>query len=76
MHGMVKYVFLIVGTLTLSLILYSWVFGAYSRQFYWNALEPAFQNSWGSATFHNGTDRTEVYDDMWNDISASEEIKW
>lgn len=73
---MVKYVFLIVGTLALSLVLYSWVFGAPSRQFYWNALEPAYQNSWGDATFHNGTDRSDVYQSMWDSISESEEIKW
>lgn len=76
MHGMVKYVFLIIGTLALSITLYTFVFGAPSRNFYWNALEPGYQDSWGKATFHNGTDRSDIYDDMWTKISESEEIKW
>lgn len=76
MHGMVKYVFLILGTLVLSLLLYTFIFGAPSRKFYWDALEPSFQESWGNATYRNGTKRTEIYDDMWSDISDSECIKW
>ena len=76
MHGMIKYVFLILGTLALSLLLYTFIFGAPSREFYWNALEPSYQDSWGAATYKNGTERTEIYDDMWSVISSGEEIKW
>lgn len=66
MNGVLKYVFLIIGTLVASLLLYMLVFGDVGRNLTWNALEPVYINEWNEATFHEGDMTSEHMTDTFN----------
>lgn len=54
MHSMVKTVFVIIGTMMLSLVLFNIVFGDIGRSLIWGDLEPIFQHNWEMNTYKDG----------------------
>lgn len=66
MNDLIKQVFLIVGTMVASLLLYMLVFGDAGRDIVWSAIEPVYINEWDVATFHEGNQTTEHMNDTFN----------
>jgi hypothetical protein len=54
MSSMVKHVFVIVGTLVLSLILFQLFLGDIGRERIWHMIEPVFKSTWNANTFNDG----------------------
>lgn len=66
-ESLIKTIFVIVGTLLVSLIMYSIIFTPKGQQFLWSAIEPAMVNQWEESSMDSGRDRTEIYDEEFND---------
>lgn len=66
-ESLIKTIFVIVGTLLVSLIMYSIIFTPNGQQFLWSAIEPAMVNQWKESSMDSGRDRTEIYDEEFND---------
>lgn len=66
MNTMVKNVFIVVGTMMFSVLVYSVMFGDVGRSFMWSNMEPMFQKNWNRYTMNDGdllTERmVEVFD--------------
>jgi hypothetical protein len=66
MSTFVKNIFLIAGTMMLSLLIFSVVFGSIGKSFMWHSMEPVFQKGWNKYTMNDGdmlTDNlTKVFD--------------
>lgn len=54
MHSVVKNVFIIIGTLVMSLLLFSLVFGDAGRGLIWEGVEPVYQANWRMNTYDDG----------------------
>lgn len=67
MHSFVKNVFIIIGTMMISLVLFFIVFGETGRGVMWGALEPVFQTNWNMNTYNDGaligTQLTHTFDE-------------
>lgn len=61
-ESLIQKVFSILGTLLVSLILFSMIFTAVGQNFLWRAIEPAMENQWKDSTLNNGAARTYVYE--------------
>ena len=66
-EGLIKLMFSIIGTLLVSIILFNMIFLQDGQKLLWNAIEPAVENQWDLSSMNSGKDRTEVYDDLFND---------
>lgn len=66
-EGLIKLMFSIIGTLLVSIILFNMIFLPDGQKLLWNAIEPAVENQWDLSSMNSGKDRTEVYDDLFND---------
>lgn len=66
--SLIKNVFSILGTLLVSLLIYSVLFTSVGQQFMWQAIEPAMEDQWRKSTMNNGVNRTEIYEESFNKI--------
>lgn len=66
-EGLIKLMFSIIGTLLVSIILFNMIFLPDGQKLLWNAIEPAVENQWDLSSMNSGKDRTEVYDDLFDD---------
>lgn len=75
MNDLIKYVFLITGTLLASLLIYGTVFGNVGRTAMWQGLEQGYISSWQMYTMHDDTtspgenNKTLMYEDIWNNLN-------
>lgn len=46
--------FVIIGTMAVSLLLFSLMFGDTGRKFMWGSMEPIFQSNWDTYTLKDG----------------------
>lgn len=67
MHNLVKDVFVLVGTLMASLLIFYLAFGEPGRQVMWTNIEPVFQDEWNNATFNNGNTTSAIINDVFDD---------
>lgn len=68
MSSFVKQIFLLVGILFLSLVLFSVILGPVSRSFVWNSVEKAYQLNWDRRTQHDGDRVSQVLTDSFNSL--------
>lgn len=61
-ESLIKTIFIILGTLLVSIIVYLLIFTPTGQQFLWNTIEPAMINQWEESSMDSGRDRTAVYD--------------
>lgn len=61
-ENLIKSTFVILGTLLVSIILFTMIFTAAGQNFMWKAIEPAMVNQWRDSTLNNGAARTYVYE--------------
>lgn len=67
-------VFKTIGTLLLSLLIYSMVFGGPARTFMWNGASIALDRTWMRYTLQDETStpgcnfRTEAYNELWDNL--------
>lgn len=66
-ENLIKTMFVVMGTLLISLIMYSIIFTPSGQKFLWSAIEPAMINQWEESSMDSGRDRTEIYDEEFND---------
>lgn len=68
MSKWVKDIFLIIGTLVVSLLLFALMFGDTGKLFIWDSIEPLFQANWKVSTFDDGVlisnKLTETFDNV------------
>ena len=67
-ENLIKYVFSILGTLLVGIILFIMIFGTAGQQLMWTAIEPAIVDQWQKSTFDNGTEITLTYEDSFEDL--------
>ena len=67
-EGLIKQTFVILGTLLVSIIMFTIIFGTVGQQFMWRAIEPAMINQWQESTLDNGAERTIVYEDQYDKL--------
>lgn len=67
MQNLVKDVFMIIGTLMASLLLFYLAFGDPGRSFMWTNTEPVFQEEWNKATSDNGDTMSAILNDVFDD---------
>lgn len=73
MHGLVKNVFILVGTMTASLLLFYLMFIGPGRTLMWQGTEPSFKHEWNNATQHNGDETSQIFNTVFDtaeDISG------
>lgn len=66
MNSVIKQVFLIIGAMVVSLLLYTLVFGDLGKRAMWTGLEPAFQKNWDRYTYDDGERVGEVLTDIFD----------
>lgn len=62
MKSMIKTVFIIIGVLTASLLMYLLLFSSTGQTFMWNAIRPAMEQQWNMSSMNNGVGRSEIYE--------------
>lgn len=73
--NLIKHVFSIIGTLLVSIILYTMIFTVTGQQFLWRAIEPFLLDEWNQCTMDNGAARTVIYEDMFSDMKYNHEYE-
>jgi hypothetical protein len=69
-EGMIKFVFLILGTLLVGMIMFTILFGTAGQQMMWNAIEPAMLEKWRQSTMDNGAERTLIYERQFDEMET------
>lgn len=78
MENMIKYVFLIIGTMLASLLIYGVVFGDVGRTYMWKGLDQGYCSSWKLYTMHDDTTsagenlRTQTMEDIWAGLEEAD----
>ena len=67
-ENLIKIVFIAVGTLLVSLILFDMIFSKGGQEFLWKAIEPAMLNQWTLSTMDNGGERTLIYEEQFKEM--------
>lgn len=67
MNHIVKDVFVIIGTLMASLLLFYLAFGDPGRTIMWTGAEPVFQEEWNKATSNNGDTMSAILNNVFDD---------
>ena len=84
MERLIKYVFVVIGTMLISLVIFYLVFGAPNRLIMWNGLHDSMVNVWRNSlgylteseasNFYSGatniSTRSIAYDLIWDDTEA------
>lgn len=68
MHSIVKDVFIIIGTLMASLLLFYLAFGDPGRNVMWGGAEPVFQEEWNKATSNNGDTMSAIMNKVFDEV--------
>lgn len=66
MSKTIKYVFTLLGVVTLSLILWLFIFLGDFQEIMYSAFEPFLVNQWSTVTGRNGRVTTEIIDKSWD----------
>lgn len=76
MNSMIKYVFLLLGTMLASLLIYGTLFGQVGRTAMWQGMNEGYISSWKLYTMHDDYTspgenlRTEAFEEIWDNLSA------
>ncbi len=68
MEKIISRVFLILGTLIASLIIFYLLFSGSTQTILWRGIRTIIQNEWSAVTYDNGYERTEIYEDIFDTI--------
>lgn len=68
MSSFLRYTFMILGAMTLTLILYEAVMGDTGRKAIWSGVEPTFQVIWNRETLNDGWKREGVLTDNFSKV--------
>lgn len=69
-ENLIKYVFSIIGTLLVSIILFILVFGTLGQQTFWKIIEPTMIRQWQESTLDNGAERTIVFEKQFEEMES------
>ena len=68
--NLIKFVFTILATLLISIILFIMIFGPTGQNFMWRAIEPVMLEQWRASTMDNGGDRTLIYEEQFKKLNT------
>lgn len=66
MNTFLKEIFLVIGIMALSMLLFALMFNDAGHRFIWNALEPVFQSHWRMYSLNNGSITGDQLDVIFN----------
>lgn len=69
-ESLIKYMFSIIGTLLVSIILFTMIFGTFGQQLLWRVIEPAMLTQWEESTMDNGAERTIVFEKQFDEMQS------
>lgn len=65
---LIKIVFIVIGTLVVTLTLFNMIFSKTGQEFLWKAIEPAMLDQWSLSTMDNGGERTLIYENQFEEM--------
>ncbi len=68
MKDVILKVFLVLGSLIASLIIYAMIFSGEYQDFIWGYIDSEIQEEWLECSMNNGSDRTEIYEGYFDAI--------
>lgn len=71
-ESLIRTVFSIIGTLLVSLILFTMIFTQTGQSFIWTAVEPMMLDQWRQSTMDNGAGRTVIYEEQFEVLKQFE----
>lgn len=71
-HSLIKIMFSVLGTLLVSIILFTMIFTATGQNFMWKVIEPVMLDQWRQCSMDNGAKRTVIYEQEFNNLKAIE----
>ena len=69
-ENLIKYMFSIIGTLLVSIILFILIFGTVGQQTMWKVIEPTMIRQWQESTLDNGAERTIVFEKQFEEMES------
>lgn len=69
-ENLIKYMFSIIGTLLVSIILFILIFGTVGQQTMWKIIEPTMIRQWQESTLDNGAERTIVFEKQFDEMES------
>ena len=69
-ENLIKYMFTIIGTLLVSIILFILIFGAVGQQAMWKVIEPTMIRQWQESTLDNGAERTIIFEKQFDEMES------
>ena len=69
-ENLIKYMFSIIGTLLVSIILFILIFGTVGQQTMWKVIEPTMIRQWQESTLDNGAERTIVFEKQFDEMES------
>lgn len=69
-ENLIKYVFSIIGTLLVSILLFILIFGTVGQQTMWKVIEPTMIRQWQESTLDNGAERTIVFEKQFDEMES------
>lgn len=69
-ESLIKYMFSIIGTLLVSIILFILIFGTVGQQTMWKVIEPTMIRQWQESTLDNGAERTIVFEKQFDEMES------
>lgn len=69
-ENLIKYMFSIIGTLLVSILLFILIFGTVGQQTMWKVIEPTMIRQWQESTLDNGAERTIVFEKQFDEMES------
>ena len=69
-ENLIKYMFSIIGTLLVSILLFILIFGTVGQQTMWKIIEPTMIRQWQESTLDNGAERTIVFEKQFDEMES------
>ena len=69
-ESLIKYMFSIIGTLLVSIILFILIFGTVGQQTMWKVIEPTMIRQWQESTLDNGAERTIIFEKQFDEMES------
>ena len=69
-ENLIKYMFSIIGTLLVSILLFILIFGTVGQQTMWKIIEPTMIRQWHESTLDNGAERTIVFEKQFDEMES------
>ena len=69
-ENLIKYMFSIIGTLLVSIILFILIFGTVGQLTMWKVIEPTMIRQWQESTLDNGAERTIVFEKEFDEMDS------